>query len=470
MHLTDEDFNKTLRAIATDPSMRAINLRFFELTAEHIITLMSALQQNQNVHTLDLGVTFIHQPRAKTESTQLADAEQLNNEAASDNIKNAERMFNCEATCIILADYLRNHNHVEKLALYHNHYGDLGVTHLLSALQANSGIYILDLKANDLTDAIIPSVLEFIANNASIELIDLSYNNFSQDGRRRLAAASNANCAILVKSLQNSPEITAIPAKKDKVQFPFKYIPIDRNKPMTKKRAKARFELRDKVKHLIIANPDKDIYPQIIKAYQSKREENPNLIIFDVLKVLNQLKVPLVSAEHACTIRGFILHCMQNEGLINQLLANILASPKSLLRDQALEIIGHEYYVRFDPEAVYTEQKFYKLVAYICFKNIDSPNASLESLTFQIYRSILNQVGIKPYNEASAQELADFHNQQPEPLFNLIKELKTIDQIWEATADFETLLFEYKQRPGSISSNADQSPNTFQQYAQPKLD
>lgn len=442
MILTDEAFEKQLISIRnSDSSTTELDFSFIEFTLARLASLLDALETNTSTQSLNLGVTYL---REQVGSVEVA-------------LPNAKQdMEFCEQ----IASHIASNHKLEQLNLKSNQISNAAVITVLNAMHLNCSIRVLDLRDNDLTDDIIPHIQRMLTANPIIELLNVSFNRFSEEGIQRLLAMTTQYCTITCRRTPTSPTLLSRTIKKSKIDVGFEYIFIDRNKPMTKQQAKQRLNMRERLKPLTGYEPD--ICEIIYAAYLRIQEINPGILtLFDVFKVIEQVHARNRNFPSSKVIIEFTTFCLQQENIERILIADILSAPRTNLRGHILHAIGSYCFATSgnilamleDPKYAHINQEeihklkywrqVYLLIAYISFANIESTSEDIMFLKYIICRTIItgeHRFGI----ERNAEEITKYSKLGQAIFLQKFGSFKSMEEIEDSAIELPSILAQHK--------------------------
>lgn len=348
MRITTEYFEKILNKISHNRSdLQIANFGFDDLETDRIAQLLTALDRNNTVHTLDLSVNF------------------LQSEAIS-----------------YLSAYLTTHHSIEKLELRGNHMGDENARPLLQALCENCGVKILDLKDNCLSDAIIPDIKQLLRRNSTLQLINLTFNNFSKAGIQELLEIVNIYCLLQLDS-KDREYLRVIKAAKYKIKLLFKlqmyirYVLYDNEKYSGEAKAAKKTALWQSLGDVCwnLINKHEDTYEPIeffISLIKSSFETDD---FHDPISLIQQ--------------------CIESHSLISLLLYAVIALPDSDSRNEILHTIGDAL---FCTEKNCSKSMLNLVYAHVCFLNISTKTYAQSRMLLESYRSLVSALGLGNYD------------------------------------------------------------------------
>ena len=67
---------------------------------------------------------------------------------------------------------------------------------MIEVIQANATLQILDISSNNISDDVVPSISEYLTNNNTLQELSLSWNSTTTEGITKIAEAIAVNTSL----------------------------------------------------------------------------------------------------------------------------------------------------------------------------------------------------------------------------------------------------------------------------------
>jgi Leucine Rich repeat len=232
----DEDIDSLCEALKKNGKIRKIDFRGKEIS-EKAISAITSLSNIKGLIMMGTGITGSHIKILSSSSLEELDisSNTIDAEGILDLSKNKSikilKATNCDISSKSLADFIKNNSTIEDLDFSDNELDD----DCLNTIHLNTSLKSLTLKGCGLTS----KCSKLLAENKSIESINLSYNPIKTDGLMVLSKNSTLRCITIMRGEIDNIGFLGKNESLKKLSFPFNSINsegisgLEKNKTLT---------------------------------------------------------------------------------------------------------------------------------------------------------------------------------------------------------------------------------------------
>ena len=217
LHLSEEKLNLLFTEWNNILYLQKLCIHQSVISDDGAMSLVKAVHQNSNIHTLSLmwneisdeGALALADVLHHNSTLQLLD---LNNNSIGDKgvvalakaLRHNSTLQLLNIYCnnigdkgaVVLAGALHHNSVLQSLYLSNNSIGDEGAVALADALHHNTGLQSLYLSNNSIGETGAVALAEALRHNSTFQLMELSYNSIGDDGAVALAYALHHNTGL----------------------------------------------------------------------------------------------------------------------------------------------------------------------------------------------------------------------------------------------------------------------------------